>query len=139
MFDESDLPRIRANAADPRFSACWETMVSADLAADADFLEHHVRFNHHADDMLRVRTILERTAFVYAVNGDPRQLAVVAKLAVRRLLDYPKWDLFLEGGRTTFGLQRASEAITALAFALDWLGDGAGCRRTGGGRARRSP
>jgi len=123
LFDESDLPRIRANVADPRFAECWQNLVSADLGADADFLEHHVRLNHHVDDMLRVRGILERTAFVYVVTADPRQLAV-AKLAVRRLLDYPKWDLILEGGRKVIGIQRAPEATIALALALDWLGDG---------------
>ena len=123
LFDESDLPRIRANVADPRFAECWGAMLAGDLADDTDFLEHHVRFNRHADDMMRVRTILERTSFIYVVNRDPRQLAA-ARLAVQRLLDYPKWDMFLEGGRTVFGLQRASEAVIALAFALDWLGDG---------------
>ena len=123
LFDESDLPRIRANVANPRFAACWKAMVSADMADDTDFIEHHVRFNHHADDMLRVRTILERTAFVYVINGDPQQLTL-ARLAVHKLLEYPKWDLFLEGGRKVFGLQRASEAVIALALALDWLGDG---------------
>jgi len=122
LFDPGDLPRIRANAALPRFADCWKAMVTADLADDTDFLEHHVRFNDHVADMLRVRTILERTVFVFLVNGDPRQLAV-AKIAIRRILDYPKWDIFLEGGRTTFGLQRAPEATIALIFALDWLGD----------------
>jgi len=122
LFDESDLPRIRANAALPRFADCWKAMVSADLADDTDFLEHHVRLHNHVADMLRVRTILERATFVFMVNGDPGQLAI-AKLAIRRLLDYPRWDLFLEGGRTPFGLQRAPEATIALAFALDWLGD----------------
>jgi hypothetical protein len=122
LFDEGDLPRIRANIADPRFAACWQTMVSPDLADDADFLAHHVRFNHHSDDMLRVRAILERSAFVYAVNADPRHLEI-AKLAARRLLDYPKWDMFLEGGTKVIGIQRASEATIALAFTLDWLGD----------------
>jgi hypothetical protein len=122
LFDASDLPRIRANAANPRFADCWKTMVSADLAADTDFIAHHARLNNHITDMLRVRTVLERTAFVFLVTGDPRQL-VVAKLAIRKLLEYPKWDVFLEGGRTPFGLQRAPEATIALAFALDWLGD----------------
>ncbi len=122
LFDPEDLPRIRANAALPRFAKCWAAMVSADLADDTDFLEHHVRLNDHAVDMMRVRQILERSAFVFLVNGDPRHLAV-ARLAIRKLLDYPKWDLFLEGGRKTFGLQRAPEATIALAFALDWLGD----------------
>jgi len=123
LFDATDLPRIRANVANPRFAGAWSTMTSADLADDTDFLAHHVRFDHHADDMLRVRGILERSSFVYVVTEDPAQLAV-ARLALRRLLDYPKWDMFLEGGRKVIGIQRASEATIALAFALDWLGDG---------------
>jgi hypothetical protein len=122
LFDEADLPRIRANAANPRFAACWKAMAGADLADDTDFLEHHVHFNNHTVDMLRVRTILERAAFVHMVTGEARQVPV-AKLAIRRILEYPKWDVFLEGGRTPFGLQRAPEATIALAFALDWLGD----------------
>jgi len=122
LFDESDLPRIRANAANPRFAECWKAMITADLADDTRFIEHQVSLTNHVTDMIRVRTILERTVFVFLVNGDPRQLEL-AKLAIRKLLEYPKWDLFLEGGTTTFGLQRAPEATIALAFALDWLGE----------------
>ncbi len=120
LFDASDLPRIRANTQHPRFVKLWQEMTGADLAADTDFLEHKVRFNNHVADMLRARQIVERSAFVYAVNGDAAHLAV-AKLAVRRLLDYPKWDYFLEAGKTVMGLQRASEATIALAYALDCL------------------
>ena len=68
LFDASDLPRIRANTTDPRFAAYWQSLVTADLADDTDFIEHKVRFNNHVQDMMRVRQILERTAFVYAVN-----------------------------------------------------------------------
>jgi hypothetical protein len=120
LFDEDDLPRIRANIAGPRYAPYWQKLESADLADDTDFLEHHVRFNRHSDDMARVRLTLERTALVAFVTGDPRQLAV-AKLAIRRLLDYPKWDMFLEGGKTVMGLLRAAETTLALAFSLDWL------------------
>jgi len=120
LFDEADLPRIRANTKHPRFVKLWQEMTGADLAADTDFLEHKVRFNNHVADMMRCRQIVERSSFVYAVNGDPAHLAV-AKLAIRRLLDYPKWDYFLEGGKTVMGLQRASEATIALAYALDCL------------------
>lgn len=121
LFDASDLPRIRANTKHPRFVKLWQEMTGADLAADTDSLEHKVRFNNHVADMLRVRQIVERSSFVYAVNGDAAHLAVT-KLAMRKLLDYPKWDYFLEGGKTTMGLQRASEATIALAYALDCLG-----------------
>jgi len=119
LFDESDLPRVRANTNGSRYAAYWRKLLSADLADDTDFLEHHVHFNRHSDDMQRVRLILERTALVTFVTGDPRQLAV-AKLAIHRLLDYPKWDLFLEDGKT-MGLLRAAETTIALSFSLDWL------------------
>ncbi len=122
LFDERDLPRIRANVTHPRFADFWRTFSSNDRADDFDFLEHHVSFNRHAGDMGRVRQIFERTAFVYAVNRDPSQLAL-ARLALRKLLDYPEWDMFLEGGRTVLGLLRAPEACIALSFGIDWLGD----------------
>jgi hypothetical protein len=121
LFDASDLPRIRANTKHPRFVKLWAEMTGADLAADTDFIQHKVRFNNHVVDMARCRQIVERSSFVYAVTGDPAHLAV-AKLAIRKLLDYPKWDFFLEGGKVTMGLQRASEATIALAQALDCLG-----------------
>lgn len=120
LFDEADLPRIRANTQHPRFAKLWAEMTGADLTADTDFLRHKVRFNNHVADMMRCRLIVERSSFVYAVNGDAAHLAVT-KLAVRRLLEYPKWDYFLEGGKTVMGLQRASEATIALAYALDCL------------------
>jgi hypothetical protein len=121
LFDAADLPRIRANTQHPRFAKLWAEMTGADLAADTDFIKHKVRFNNHVVDMARCRQIVERSSFVYAVNGDAAHLAV-AKLAIRKLLEYPKWDFFLEGGRSTMGLQRASEATIALAQALDHLG-----------------
>ena len=121
LFDARDLPRIRANIAGPRYAAYWRGLESADLAGDRDFLEHHVHFHRHSDDMARVRLTLERTALVAFVTGDPAQLAV-ARLAIRRLLEYPKWDMFLEGGTTVVGLLRAAEATMALSFSLDWLG-----------------
>ncbi|MBP7141121.1 MAG: heparinase II/III family protein [Opitutaceae bacterium] len=120
LFDESDLPRIRANTRHPRFAKLWAEMTSADLAADTEFLKNQVRFNNHVSDMLRCRQIAERSAFVHAVNQDASHLAV-AKLAIRKLLDYPKWDYFLEGGKTVMGLQRAPEATIALACTLDFL------------------
>ena len=121
LFDASDLPRIRANTKHPRFVKLWAEMTGADLAADTDVLQHKVRFNNPVVDMARCRQIVERSSFVYALNGDAAHLAVT-KLAIRKLLDYPKWDFFLEGGKTTMGLQRASEATIALAQALDCLG-----------------
>lgn len=122
LFDPPDLPRIRANTAHPRFAPLWAELTGADLAADTDFLHHKVRFNNHVSDMMRVRQILERSSFVYALNGDSAHLAV-ARLAYQKIIDYPKWDYFLEGGKQVIGFQRAPEATIAMCLALDWLGD----------------
>lgn len=120
LFDESDLPRIRANTRHPRFTSLWAELTGADLAADTEFLKNQVRFNNHVADMMRCRLIAERSSFVYAVNQDPAHLAV-AKLAIGKIIEYPKWDYFLEGGKTVMGLQRAPEATICLAYALDFL------------------
>ena len=122
LFDKRDLPRVRSNVRDPRFAAYWSKVMSADIDDDTDFLRHHIRYNHHSDDMARARLILERAALVSFVTGDPRQVAL-ARLAVRRLLDFPKWDMFLEGGKAPIGILRAAEVSIALAFTLDWLED----------------
>jgi hypothetical protein len=121
LFDAEDLPRIRANTAHPRFAAYWESMLAADLAADTTFLRSELSLKNHVVHLLRAQRILDRAAFVYLVNRDPKQLEL-ARLAMRRMLDFPEWDAFLEGGKV-LGMQRATEGTFALLFALDCLGD----------------
>lgn len=120
LFDESDVARIRETAKHPRFAAYWNTLSNANLEVDKRFLREELRLNNHVSDFLKARTILERTSFVYAISGNPSQLEV-AKLAIDRILEYRKWDYFLEGGEHTIGLQRAPEATIAMAFAREWL------------------
>lgn len=122
LFDPADLPRIRANLADPRFAGVRAELLDVDFAAATKFLRDELRLNNHSVDFLRAWKLLQNSAFAYAVAGDPRQLAL-AELALRRLLDYRRWDYFLEGGQHTIGLQRAPEATIATCYALDWLGE----------------
>lgn len=127
LFDAGDLPRIRGNLRTPRFSSLWREMSTMDQAtawdpaAETRFLEKEVSYHNHNRHMVRARAALERTSFNYLMHGDPAELAL-ARLALRRVCDYPNWDLFLEGGRSVVGLQRAPEASIAVACALDWLG-----------------
>ena len=122
LFDKADIPRIRDTFKLPRFAGYWKSLADADLEADKKFLRTEVRLNNHAVDMLKVRQILERTSFVYTIGGDKRQLEV-ALMAIGKILEYKKWDYFLEGGEFTIGLQRAPEATIAMSFALEWLND----------------
>lgn len=121
LFDASDLPRMKNTTEHPRYAPYWQSLTATDPNEDTTFLKN-LRLNNHVYDMLKARQILERTSFVYVLTRDPRQLEV-AKLAMRRIMDYKRWDYFLEGGKDTIALQRASEATVAMSFARDWLAD----------------
>lgn len=121
LFDEADLPRMRETVKHPRFAPYWRSLADANLDADTKFLREELKVTSHVYDMARARIILERTSFAYVISQDRKQFDV-AKLAIEKILEYPKWDYFYEGGEFSIGLQRAPEATIAMAFALDWLG-----------------
>lgn len=122
LFDPSDLPRIRRTLEIPRFAEYWKTMTQADMAADRNFLTNELKLNNHAVHILRAWQILQRTSFVYAITGDRKQWEL-AQVAIDKILQYKRWDYFLEGGEQTIGLQRAPEVTLAMAFAMEWLDD----------------
>jgi hypothetical protein len=122
LFGKSDVPRIRTTLALPRFEEFWKTVQNPDHDADRKFLREQLRLNNHAKDFLQARQILERTSFAYAVTGEKEQWTT-AHLAIQRILEYVKWDYFLEGGKDTIGLQRAPETTIAMCCAREWLDD----------------
>lgn len=124
LFDPEDVPRLRAVSRRPEFarSTFMQAIAHADFADDTKFLRDELRLNDHANDLLRAREILERTAFAHVLKPDPRQLAL-ARLALSRIFEYKRWDYFLEGGTQTIGIQRGSATTMATAFAYDWLYD----------------
>ena len=121
FFDAADLPRIRTNLEQPRFAEVRRQLFELDHAAERKFLRDELRLNNHVADFSRARSLLEHTALAFAIGGDPAQLET-AKLALSRILEYKRWDYFLEGGQHTIGLQRAPEGTIAVCCALDWLG-----------------
>ena len=93
-----------------------------DVAGETRFLREELSLRDHIQHMLRARTIVENASFAYAVSGEQRFLEL-ARMAVGRMLEYERWDYFLEAGEQVIGLQRAPEATIAMLCALDWLGD----------------
>ncbi|MBI5471050.1 MAG: heparinase II/III family protein [Ignavibacteriae bacterium] len=120
LFDDSDVPRILKTVQHPRFASHWNSMTEVDFIADLKFLKEELRLNNHTKDMLRARLILERSAFVYKLTKDRRHLDL-ARVAIDRILEYKRWDYFLEAGEHTIALQRASEATIAMSYAREWL------------------
>ncbi len=122
FFDREEIPRIRAALEEPRLAELRAKIIGMDLEAEARFLRDEIDLGDHIQDMARARVALEHAAFAHALTGGQRFLEV-ARLAIGRLHEYERWDYFLEGGDTTFGLQRAPEATIAMLCALDWLGE----------------
>lgn len=120
LFDADDLPRIRATLQRPEFAGFWRFAQEADLAADTRFITKELRSANLIVDAARVHDILLRCAFVHAVAPDPKQLAL-ARLALHRLLEYPRWDWILEDGHLTVGVMRGAGFCTTLALASEWL------------------
>ena len=122
FFDAADLPHIRANLEQPRFATILAQLFDIDHAAERRFLRDELRLNNHVTDFARARTLLEHCALGFVLWGDAAHLET-AQLALRRILDYKRWDYFLEAGEHTIGIQRASEGSIAVCCALDWLGE----------------
>jgi hypothetical protein len=122
LFDPADAPRLLAHTRTARWAPLWAEMTGADRVADTRFLREELAFDNHCYHMLRARQILERASFIHALTRDEAQLAL-ARLALAKIVAYPKWDYFLEDGREVIALQRASEAVIAVLCAIDWLGE----------------
>ncbi|MCB1104767.1 MAG: heparinase II/III family protein [Opitutaceae bacterium] len=120
LFDPSELPRIKTTLARPEFASFWRYAREADLADDERFLREEIKLDHPNADLARAANILQRSAFVHAIEPDPRQLAI-ARLALQRVLEFPRWDWILEAGRDTVGAMRNGTTSIAVVLSVDWL------------------
>lgn len=120
LFDEDELPRIRATLAMPEFAAFWQSARTADLADDEKFLREQLDLKSTIKDLGRAANILARSSFVHKIAPDARHLAV-ARLALARMLEYRRWDWILEAGTDTVGVMRNGTTAIAAVLAADWL------------------
>lgn len=121
LFSADDVSVLQRKVESPLFRSYWQGLLEMDIASDRRFLEKEIDLHNHLRDIDRACKILEREAFVYLLTGK-RDRGTLAHLAVKRLLEYPKWDYFLEAGVYTIGLQRAPATTIAMSLAYDWLG-----------------
>jgi hypothetical protein len=122
LFSRDELPRLQRNARHPVFAAWWKASCGADLKADERWLREEIDLTNLVMDLARAANILARSAFVYLLTGDEAHLAL-ARLALDRVLAYPRWDWFLEAGEHTVGIMRNGTTAVAVVLAADWLAD----------------
>jgi len=120
LFDPADLPRIRANVQRPEFSEFWAYMTKVDFAADEKFLNQELRFANHVVHMSRAQVIMQRSAFVHLLFPDPQHLAL-ARLALSKLLAYPRWDWLRDNQNRPVGVMRGGGTCIGLALVAEWL------------------
>lgn len=120
MFDADELPRIRTTLALPAFASFWQSQREPDWAGDERFLRHEINLKDPVKDLARAANILQRSAFVHTVAPDARHVAI-ARLALERILAFPRWDWFLEAGTKTVGIMRNGTTAVSVVLAAEWL------------------
>jgi len=123
FFDRATLPVLRDRfARDPLFASLRERLAAFDRVAERQFIANEVRYNDHLIHIRRLHETAREMAFYYVMTGD-EAAADLSASAVRTIMQFPRWDYFLEAGAHVIGLQRAPGATIAVALAADWLGD----------------
>ena len=99
FFDAEEQAGLRKRfAEEPAFASLRERLASIDHVAERRFIESEVRYNDHLYDIRRLGVTAPDLAFYYAMTGDEAAGALAADL-IRTLMQFPRWDYFLEAGR----------------------------------------
>lgn len=122
FFSAQDIDTLRERTRLPIFREYWDSLLNMNIDDDLRFLNEEIDLTNHIRHIARAYTILQREAFVYLIERDARR-GNLAHLAVQKILQYKKWDYFIEGGTDTIGLQRSPGSTISMSLAYDWLGD----------------
>lgn len=120
LFDAADLPRLRVNVRRPEFREFWQYLNTVDFAAEEKFLTTELRYTNHIVDMSRADIIMLRSAFLHLLFPDARHLAL-ARLALSRLLGYPRWDWLRDSQQRPVSIMRGAGGSIGLALVSEWL------------------
>ncbi|UCE06327.1 MAG: heparinase II/III family protein [bacterium] len=122
LFEASEVPELKRRLELPIFKKFWNEMLNANLEEDRKFLETGIQFNNQIRHLPRVDQILQREAFVYVITGDKKR-SEMAKLALEKILQFKKWDYFVEAGKHVIGLQRAPFTTQSIVLTYEWIED----------------
>ena len=122
LFSPDEIPAIKNRLESPLFKKFWEETLNTDLEDDLKFMETGIEFNNQLRHLPRVDNILQREAFIYVITGDKKR-GEIAKLALEKILQFKKWDYFLEAGKDVIGLQRAPFTTQTIVLTYEWIED----------------
>ncbi|HEX9972622.1 MAG TPA: heparinase II/III family protein [bacterium] len=122
LFSPDEIPEIQRRLDLPMFKKFWEETLNANLEDDLKFMETGIAFNNQLRHLPRACDILQREAFVYVITGDKKR-GDIAKLALEKILQFKKWDYFMEAGKDIIGLQRAPATTQSIVLTYEWIED----------------
>jgi len=122
FFSKEDIPRIKENIGLPIFKDYWDSIVNIDFEAEKKFIAS-ADLNKHWEHMRLLNATITKSSFVAMITDD-KQHEEVAKLAIKKVLEYKEWDYFMEQGTNKIiGLQMGPDALISMCLAHDWIGD----------------
>ena len=123
FFDNADLPSLQnLFEEDSRFADLRQKLTSIDREAERQYIYSGVRTNDQVRDLPRLTDLAEAMAFLWLMTGDD-DAADVASEAIRKVMEFTRWDFFQEAGHDVIGVQRAPATTIAVALVSDWLGE----------------
>ena len=120
FMTEEDLHLLRERYQLPAFQSLRESLSQMDYEASYQFINEEIRYNDHLYDIARIGNEAPDLAFKFLMEGD-QDAGELAVAFIRALMQFPKWDYFLEDSVHVVGIQRASSSTVAAALCSDWL------------------
>ncbi|MEZ5276519.1 MAG: heparinase II/III family protein [Opitutaceae bacterium] len=116
-----EIGLIRRNFEHPALASVRSALENRVLGEDYRLIEE-AETNDQTQAITYLAGLIEEMVLYHAASGrsEPADLALAA---VEKVMEFPRWDYFLEAGRIPMAIQRASRAVTAVSYAIEFLGD----------------
>ncbi len=122
FFNESDIPRIRANVSNPLIKPLFDKWAANSPSVLTEAMEKFDETGEIIRDLMTAMRAMDDSAAVYLVQPtEARKQSILD--AIEIMIARPYWDYFRDGGTEIIGIQRASFTTVHLLLVREILGD----------------
>ncbi len=121
FFEQSDVPRIRANARSILLGSKYREWAARSPQSLRPAWEQFRKTKNIISDLRKVWAAFEETAVVHLVEPTEALRRALVD-TIEEVIDLPKWEYMMDGD-SVLGVMRASMATSRMLFAREVLGD----------------
>lgn len=125
FFGADEVGRIRANAATPMLRGLYEEWAAIPVDDLARAFDTYDESGNMTRDFQAGMYGLGKSTMVQLIDPSAARERAILE-AIERVIAYPYWDYFRDGGEEVIGIQRASFAAVRMLLAREVLGDAIG-------------